>query len=149
MPFAIKKASVENVKIIAPLFDAYRIFYEQESNIDAAVAFLYERLSKNESTIFIAFVNDVAVGFTQLYPIFTSVSLRTAWLLNDLFVAENARQQGVAEALLNKAKEFGVEKNAGWLLLETAFNNYKAQSVYEKNGWIKQTDFFYQFTLAT
>lgn len=149
MPFAIKKASVENVKIIAPLFDAYRVFYEQESNIDAAVAFLYERLSKNESTIFIAFVNDVAVGFTQLYPIFTSVSLRTAWLLNDLFVAENARQQGVAEALLNKAKEFGVEKNAGWLLLETAFNNYKAQSVYEKNGWIKQTDFFYQFTLAT
>ena len=149
MPFAIKKASVENVKIIAPLFDAYRIFYEQESNIDAAVAFLYERLSKNQSTIFIAFVNDVAVGFTQLYPIFSSVSLRTAWLLNDLFVAENARQQGVAEALLNKAKEFGVEKNAGWLLLETAFNNYKAQSVYEKNGWIKQTDFFYQFTLAT
>ncbi len=149
MPFAIKKASVENVKIIAPLFDAYRVFYEQESNIDAAVAFLYERLSKNESTIFIAFVNDVAVGFTQLYPIFSSVSLRTAWLLNDLFVAENARQQGVAEALLNKAKEFGVEKNAGWLLLETAFNNYKAQSVYEKNGWIKQTDFFYQFTLAT
>lgn len=76
MPFAIKKASVENVKIIAPLFDAYRVFYEQESNIDAAVAFLYERLSKNESTIFIAFVNDVAVGFTQLYPIFSSVSLR-------------------------------------------------------------------------
>lgn len=149
MSFAIKKASVENVKIIAPLFDAYRVFYEHESNIDAAVAFLYERLSKNESTIFIAFVNDVAVGFTQLYPIFSSVSLRTAWLLNDLFVAENARQQGVAEALLNKAKEFGVEKNAGWLLLETAFNNYKAQSVYEKNGWIKQTDFFYQFTLAT
>ena len=149
MSFAIKKASVENVKIIAPLFDAYRVFYEQESNIDAAVAFLYERLSKNESTIFIAFINDVAVGFTQLYPIFSSVSLRTAWLLNDLFVAENARQQGVAEALLNKAKEFGVEKNAGWLLLETAFNNYKAQSVYEKNGWIKQTDFFYQFTLAT
>lgn len=70
-------------------------------------------------------------------------------MLNDLFVAENARQQGVAEALLNKAKEFGVEKNAGWLLLETAFNNYKAQSVYEKNGWIKRTDFFYQFTLAT
>ena len=147
MPFAIKKASVENVKIIAPLFDAYRVFYEQESNIDAAVAFLYERLSKNESTIFIAFVNDVAVGFTQLYPIFSSVSLRTAWLLNDLFVAENARQQGVAEALLNKAKEFGVEKNAGWLLLETAFNNYKAQSVYEKNGWIKLQDFFYEYPL--
>lgn len=145
----IKKAGAEDVKIIAPLFDAYRVFYQQETDIDAATSFLIERLTKNESTIFIAFINDEAVGFTQLYPIFSSVSLQPAWLLNDLYVAENARQQGIANALLNKAKEFGIEKNARWLLLETAFDNYKAQSVYEKNGWIKQTDLFYQFPLAT
>lgn len=63
-------------------------------------------------------------------------------------MAETARRQGVANALPDKAKEFGTENNVGWLLLETAFDNYKAQSVYEKNGWIKQTDFFYQFTLS-
>ena len=63
-------------------------------------------------------------------------------------MAKTARRQGVANALLDKAREFGTENNAGWLLLETAFDNYKAQSVYEKNGWIKQTDFFYQFTLS-
>jgi GNAT superfamily N-acetyltransferase len=145
----IIKADIEDVETIAPMFDAYRIFYEQETDITGATNFLSDRLTKNESVIFIAFINDAAVGFTQLYPIFSSVSLRTTWLLNDLYVAENARQQGVASALLNQAKLFGVENNAKWLLLETAFDNYPAQSVYEKNGWIKQTDFFYQLPLGT
>ncbi len=116
--------------------------------MEAATDFLYERISKEESTIFIAFLDEEAVGFTQLYPIFSSVSLKPALLLNDLFVAENVRQQGIANALLNKAKEYGNKTGAKWLLLETAFDNYKAQSVYEKNGWIKQTDFFYQFSFS-
>ena len=144
----IKKAGIEDVKIIAPLFDAYRVFYQQKTDIEAAASFLSERLSKKESTIFIAFINETALGFTQLYPVFSSVSLKPAWLLNDLHVAEKARKQGVANALLNKAKEFGIEKNAKWLLLETALDNYNAQALYEQNGWIKQTDLFYQFALS-
>ncbi len=149
MQTIIKRAGIEDVNIIAPLFDAYRIFYAQPTDIAAAVNFLTERLLKNESVIFVAFINEAAIGFTQLYPIFSSVSLRNTWLLNDLYVDESARQQGVAAALLNKATAFGVEKNAKWLLLETAADNYTAQAVYEKNGWIKQTDFFYQFPLVT
>lgn len=148
MQTIIKRAVIEDVDIIAPLFDAYRIFYAQQTDIAAAVNFLTERLLKNESVIFVAFINEAAVGFTQLYPIFSSVSLSHTWLLNDLYVDKNARQQGVAAALLHKATAFGVEKNAKWLLLETAADNYTAQAVYEKNGWIKQTDFFYQFTLT-
>jgi GNAT superfamily N-acetyltransferase len=145
----IKKAALADVETIAPLFDAYRIFYEQETDVAAATNFLSQRLSKNESVIFIAFINNTAVGFTQLFPIFSSVSLRTTWLLNDLYVAGDARKQGVAAALLNQAKLFGIENNAKWLLLETAADNFTAQSVYEKNGWIKQTDFFYQLPLGT
>lgn len=148
MKLQIKTATIDDVKLVAPLFNAYRIFYDQTSNMDGAINFLQDRISKKESVIFIAFLDDEAVGFTQLYPIFSSVSLERAWLLNDLYVAEIARQQGIANALLNQAKEFGAENNAGWLLLETAIDNYKAQSVYEKNGWIKQTDLFYQFTLS-
>ncbi len=148
MKLQIKEATIDDIKVVAALFNAYRIFYDQASDIDGAINFLQDRMSRKESTIFIAFLDEEAVGFTQLYPIFSSVSLKPAWLLNDLYVAETARQQGVANALLNKAKEFGSENNAGWLLLETAFDNYKAQSVYEKNGWIKQPDFFYQFNLS-
>ena len=141
-------ATVDDIKVAAVLFNEYRIFYNQTNDMVGAINFLQERIAKNESTIFIAFLDDEPVGFTQLYPIFSSVSLKRAWLLNDLYVAETARRQGVANALLDKAKEFGTQNNAGWLLLETAFDNYKAQSVYEKNGWIKQTDSFYQFTLS-
>ena len=149
MVLQIKEAGISDVKYVAPLFNAYRIFYKQTSDMGAATNFLYERISKKESTIFIAFIDEEAVGFTQLYPIFSSVSLRPALLLNDLFVAENARRQGIADALLNKVKEYGNKTGAKWLLLETAFDNYKAQSVYEKNGWIKQTGFFYQFNLSS
>lgn len=147
MVLQIKQASIDDINIVAPLFNAYRIFYNQASDMAGATNFLYERIVKNQSTLFIAFINGEAVGFTQLYPIFSSVSLRPALLLNDLYIAETARKMGIAAALLNKAKEFGKQNNAGWLLLETAFDNYNAQSLYEKNGWIKQTDFFFQFSL--
>ena len=149
MGLQIIEAGIEHINFIAPLFNEYRIFYEQADDIAGATHFLMERMSKKESTIFLALVDGEAVGFTQLYPIFSSVSLRPALLLNDLFVAENARQQGIANALLNKAKEYGNKTGAKWLLLETAFDNYNAQSVYEKNGWIKQTGFFYQFSLSS
>ena len=147
MVLQIKQASIDDINIVAPLFNAYRIFYNQASDMAGAANFLYERIVKNQSTLFIAFINGEAVGFTQLYPIFSSISLRPALLLNDLYIAETARKMGIATALLNKAKEFGKQNNAGWLLLETAFDNYNAQSLYEKNGWIKQNDFFFQFYL--
>ena len=147
MVLQIKQASIDDINIVAPLFNAYRIFYNQASDMTGATNFLYERIVKNQSTLFIAFINGEAVGFTQLYPIFSSISLRPALLLNDLYIAETARKMGIATALLNKAKEFGKQNNAGWLLLETVFDNYNAQSLYEKNGWIKQTDFFFQFSL--
>lgn len=147
MVLQIKQASIDDINIVAPLFNAYRIFYNQASDMAGATNFLYERIVKNQSTLFIAFINVEAVGFTQLYSIFSSVSLRPALLLNDLYIAERASKLGIASALLNKAKEFGKQNNAGWLLLETAFDNYNTQSLYEKNGWIKQNDFFFQFSL--
>ena len=147
MLLEIKKAGKEDVATVALLFDAYRVFYKQASSLEAAFDFLNQRISKNESVIFIASIDGAAAGFVQLYPIFSSVSLQPAWLLNDLYVAEKARRQGVAEALLEQAKDFGKQNNAGWLMLQTAEDNYKAQSVYEKNGWIKEKDFFYVFPL--
>ncbi len=148
MLLEIKKAGKEDVATVALLFDGYRVFYKQASNLEAAFDFLNQRISKNESVVFMATIDRAAVGFVQLYPIFSSVSLQPAWLLNDLYVAEKARRQGVAEALLEQAKNFGKENKAGWLMLQTAEDNYKAQSVYEKNGWIKEQDFFYVFPLG-
>ncbi len=147
MGIEIRKASANDSSIIAPLFDLYRIFYKQKSDVKAAAEFIQERLLNNESVIFLAFLGSEAVGFTQLYPIFSSVSIGKAWLLNDLFVHEKARGKGVASELLDAAKQLGTETNCKWLMLQTAHDNFTAQSVYEKNGWERSEFYSYYFYL--
>lgn len=147
MELIIRKASINDAAIIAPLFDAYRVWYHQQSDMEGALAFITARLENNESAILLAFINGKPVAFTQLYPIFTSVGMGHAFLLNDLFVKEEARGKNIATKLLEAAKAYGKTKNCKWLMLQTNNDNYAAQSLYEKNGWKKETDFFYSVTL--
>lgn len=148
MPLQIKRAFENDIAAIAPLFDAYRVFYKKETDLAAATKFLTDRVQKDESVVYLAELDGETVGFCQLYPIFSSANLKRTWLLNDLFVAEYARGKGVATSLLQTAKAFGIDTNAKWLLLQTAADNTTAQSVYEKNGWQRIDDFiFYEMPL--
>jgi GNAT superfamily N-acetyltransferase len=140
----IRRAKKKDIDKLSVLFDKYRIFYKQSSDIDNARSFLKKRMKRKESVIFVAEERKELIGFTQLFPIFSSVSMKRTWLLNDLYVNEKARGMGTAGKLLNAAKEFGAETNSKWLILQTAPDNFTAQKVYEKNGWIKETDFFYR-----
>jgi len=140
----IRRAKKKDIDDLSVLFDKYRIFYKQRSDVDNARSFLKKRMKRKESVIFVAEERDELIGFTQLFPIFSSVSMRRTWLLNDLYVNERSRGIGAAAKLLDAAKEFGVETNSKWLLLQTAADNFTAQKVYEKNGWIQETDFFYR-----
>ena len=140
----IGRAKKKDIDKLSVLFDKYRIFYKQSSDIDNARSFLKKRMKRMESVIFVAEERKDLVGFTQLFPIFSSVSMQRTWLLNDLYVNEKARGMGAGTGLLNAAKDFGAETNSKWLLLQTAADNFTAQRVYEKNGWIKETDFFYR-----
>ena len=140
----IRRAKKKDIDQLSVLLDKYRIFYKQKSDVDSAKSFLKKRMKRKESVIFVAEERKNLVGFTQLFPIFSSVSMQRTWLLNDLYVNEKARGIGAATALLNAAKDFGAETNSKWLLLQTAADNFTAQRVYEKNGWIKETDFFYR-----
>lgn len=134
---------------VAVLFNNYRIFYEQSSDLQGAKAFLKGRMEQNESTIFLAKDKDGRpVGFVQLYPIFSSVGMKRKWLLNDLFVAEEYRRHGVGKALMNQAKEFAVETNTAGILLETSKDNVNAQALYESEGYAKEdTVYFYNLSL--
>ena len=99
-----------------------------------AIHFLQERILARESVIFAAFDGAHIVGFTQLYPSFSSVSAQRSWILNDLFVLENYRKQGIAEQIMARAKEFAVQTDAKGLALETAVDN-PAQHLYERLDW--------------
>lgn len=140
----IRRAKKKDIDKLSILFDKYRIFYKQQSDVHNAKSFLKKRMKRKESVIFVAEERKELIGFTQLYPIFSSVSMKRTWLLNDLYVNENARGIGAGTKLLDAAKEFGIETNSKWLLLQTAADNFTAQKVYEKNGWIKETGFSYR-----
>jgi GNAT superfamily N-acetyltransferase len=143
----IRKAGRQDIEDLTVLFDLYRVWYHQPSDIAAARHFLLQRMEKQQSVILVAVQGDTLVGFTQLYPIFSSVSLQPAWLLNDLYVHASVRKQGVAKQLLEAARLHGLETGAKWLLLQTGNDNFKAQSVYEKNGWQRVSDYFYELPL--
>lgn len=140
----IIKAAANHIESIVPLLDQYRIFYQQDSDEDAARKFLHERFSKNESIVFLALKNGKPTGFAQLYTTFSSVSLQPVFILNDLFVSNTHRGKGIGEALLTKAKEYCKEMEYKGLELETALDN-PAQRLYEKLGWEKDSHSFHYF----
>jgi GNAT superfamily N-acetyltransferase len=143
----IRRAKKKDIEDLSVLFDKYRIFYKQPSDVENARSFLKKRMKRKESVIFVAEERDGLIGFTQLFPIFSSVSMKRTWLLNDLYVNERSRGIGTATKLLEAAKEFGAETKSKWLLLQTAADNFTAQKVYEKNGWVRETDFFYRMDI--
>lgn len=137
----VREAKLD-VEAIAPLFDAYRQFYNQPSNPDLAARFLRDRLQESQSTIIGAFdPGGRALGFVQLYPSFSSVSAAPILILNDLFIASDARQRGIARLLLGAAAAFGKAQNAARLTLSTELTNSKARALYESDGWTLQTEF--------
>lgn len=147
MEFLIKRASVEDVHLVAPLFNEYRVFYDQASDGAGAEEYITTRLTNNESVIFFACNEDKteSYGFTQLYPSFSSVSMRKVWILNDLFVASSARRNGIAKELMLAAHEFGKGSLAKGISLETAPDNHGAQKLYESLGYKKDEEYFHYF----
>lgn len=142
----IRHASVADIDLLLPLFNAYRKFYQAPTDLDGARRFLVERLEKAQSLVLLAFESDVAVGFTQLYPSFSSVSMARIFILNDLFVALEARRAGVGSALLRAAADYAKSAGAVRLELSTGRANVTAQAVYERLGW-KRDDVFYVYRL--
>jgi len=143
--FHVRQASIDDVDLIAPMFDAYRRFYGQRTDVEGARAFIRDRLQRWESVVLLALSADAtaspALGFAQLYPSFSSVAMRRTWILNDLFVAESARRRGVARELLGAARRFARESRAVRLELTTTRSNHAAQRLYETHGYQMVTDF--------
>ncbi len=139
----IEQGTLEHVDAIARLFDAYRVFYGQASDVGRAREFIGERLKRRDSHILCAIDPDGSmVGFTQLYPCFSSVSTAKIWILNDLFVEPAARKAGVGRMLLAAARDHALATGAIRLELATAKTNHTAQSLYESQGWLKEQEFF-------
>lgn len=147
---SIVQAEQTHIDLLAPLFDAYRVFYDQPSDKEAASKYLSKRLNNQESVIFLALRNDPLqpLGFTQLYPSFGSVALGRIWILYDLYVTPEGRRQGIGRQLMSRAKQFALASGAQRLELSTARDNTAAQALYESLGYVRDEDFYhYELTL--
>jgi ribosomal protein S18 acetylase RimI-like enzyme len=144
----IRAAEMNDLEALTRLFELYRVFYECEPDPNAARSFLEERLTNGDSRIFCAFAGGTMLGFTQLYPSFSSSEMKRIWILNDLFVDPDERRRGVGGALLEAAREFGNATSSTYLSLETQTTNKTAQSLYESKGWERDREFYtYALTL--
>lgn len=144
----IRLASLPDLPKLAPLFDAYRVFYGRASDLPLARAFLMDRIVHDQSVSFVAERADgELVGFVQLYPSFSSVSAARIFVLNDLYVAPAARRTGVASRLLEAAATHARSTGAVRMSLSTAVDNHAAQALYARHGWVRD-DAFYSYDLA-
>jgi ribosomal protein S18 acetylase RimI-like enzyme len=125
--------------LVYDLFNKYRVFYKQLPDIEVAKKFIQERLDNNESVIFVA-LDDTSrpLGFTQLYPKYSSMRVIKNWILNDLYVEQDFRESGIGTALLETAINFARQNGAKFVELSTAVDNYTAQNLYEKTGFVRQ-----------
>lgn len=148
MGITLRRATLDDLDTLAPLFDAYRRFYAQPGDVARARDFLQERLQRDESAVLLAELDGRPAGFTQLYPMFSSVRTARIWILNDLFVDENARRNGVAHALLDAAAQFAREQGAAGLMLETTRDNAPARALYRAAGWNEDASQWYSLSFT-
>jgi ribosomal protein S18 acetylase RimI-like enzyme len=146
MNVEIRKVKPGDLTSLSELFNQYRIFYGMPPDKAAAMQFMAERLLNRDSEILVADAGmGILTGFTQLYPLFSSVNMKRLWLLNDLFVSENCRRKGIARQLIYAAKKMAFETNAVGILLETAITNDAGNKLYPASGFIQNDKSHYYF----
>jgi ribosomal protein S18 acetylase RimI-like enzyme len=138
----VRQAVLSDIPELTVLFDQYREFQGRASDLPAARAFLQARFQHGESVVFIARQGQVAVGFAQLYPSYSSVSLARVLILNDLYVQESARRQGAASRLLAAVEGYAASLGAVRITLNVARNNEQGQALYEARGWSRDEQFY-------
>ena len=137
----VARALAADAQTLLPLFEAYRAFYKKPADREGALRFLQARLAREEAVVFLARSPSAALGFTLLYPLFSSTRLGSLWLLNDLYVREEARRTGIGGALLAEARSFAKSTGAIGVTLSTALENMTAQKLYEESGYSRDTKF--------
>ena len=144
----ITQANLEDLDQLVAIFENYRVFYRKSPDIDGSTAFLKERLTNQDSVIYIAKdQNGQIAAFTQLYPSFSSTRLKKTWILNDLYVHEDHRGKGISKTLINRAKDHAKATNAHGLMLETERDNTIANQLYVSTGFHRDQSHFYYWTV--
>ena len=141
----IRQAQLEDIESLSAVFAEYRTTLGLEADLANSTQFLKARLSKQDCIIFIALIDDQISGFTLLFPFFTPAGIKEMWVLNDIYITDEYRHQGVAQSLLSEAVFFSKKTNKCKVYLATKIGNTNSQTLFEKFGF-KKTDYInYEF----
>jgi len=147
--WSIRKGTLADLEPLAKIFERYRMWYHQKPDFEGALEFLSKRLRQKESVIFVAQLNDAIVGFTQLYPLFSSTRMKDLWLLNDLYVEEKHRGKGISLGLIDTAKKLVHETGAFAMFLETDRTNDVGNQLYPRAGFVlNERSNYYEWVAA-
>jgi GNAT superfamily N-acetyltransferase len=86
------------------------------------------------------------IGFATVYWLWSTSSAARVGLMNDLFVAPEARGGGVADELIRECARRVGERGAKELVWQTAHDNGRAQAVYDRVG-AKRDDRWVDYSL--
>jgi GNAT superfamily N-acetyltransferase len=134
----------EEFETLLPLISAYQRFYEVDDvDPDRNRAFFRRFLAPSDDGLLLAARDETGgiLGYACLYWHFSSLQALETVLMNDLFVAPEARGRGVGRALIEAAAGVARERGAAWVEWSTAPDNHTAQRLYdsltsEKSTWL-------------
>jgi ribosomal protein S18 acetylase RimI-like enzyme len=141
----IVQASVDRLDDITPLFIKYREFYGQLPKPEASRRFLHDRLVNEQAVILLAEdeTSGKVLGFCQLIPSFSALTLNPSWVLKGIYVVEEARRQLVAHKLINEAKERARAAGIKRMTVMTGEENDAAHELYRSLGFSDDAEFTY------
>jgi GNAT superfamily N-acetyltransferase len=134
---------------LLPLIAAYQRFYEVgEIEEERNRAFFARFVAPSDDGLLLgAWHCEQLLGYACLYWHFTSLVPAETVLMNDLFVTETARGQGVGRALIEASADIARNRGAHHLEWATAPNNETAQRLYDATGAERTTWIEYELDL--
>lgn len=142
----IAPVAVEEFEPLLPLIAAYQRFYEVESIDEERNRTFFRRfLGPSEDGLLLgARRGGRLVGYACLYWHFSSLEACESVLMNDLFVDESARGEGVGRALIEAAADVARERGVPFVEWSTAPDNHTAQRLYDSTGAERSEWFSYE-----
>jgi len=133
----IERVTKTDLGELLPLMRAYCDFYEVAPSEDELLVIARALIAdpEHEGVQLLARADDGrAVGFATIYWSWATTSAERIGVMNDLFVAPEARGTGVAEALIEACRAECAAHGAGKLTWQTAPDNVAAMKVYDRVG---------------
>lgn len=143
----IKRVEGSDIEELIPLYSKYKALQKENPSTDFIKIHLRESLINNKSILLIARVDGRLCGFILLDPVPLAAALKSAYLLKDMFVDIAESNDDVVSALLQGARKECNEEGYSWVLIETTNKIFHHAELYEKNGWVRENEFYYRLDL--